>query len=365
MRILLVTDVPPTSGIGRYVASLSAEFKNVRDQEINVFSVSNQTMEHARGGFLNRVGNYPFFNFSYRALDLFVKGLSARRIPSNYDVYHLVNAALGYLAQRVEPCVVTVHDLIPFMRSIGMSSAELLWVRGMRSIVHADRVLCDSESSKKDLLRLTDVDPEKVRVVYLGVDHGLFKYRNKRQARARLNLPSNSMIVLNVGTEETRKNMPTLFEAFHELLKNVPGAVLVRIGRKSNQSKELIRRFGIENRVIYRYPSAEEVANYYNAADILCFTSFYEGFGLPLIEAMASGLPVVAGNRSSTPEVLGDAGILVEPFDVEGFAHWMHRVSTDDELRDIVSEKAFRRSLKFTWSNCAKKTLEVYKEVSE
>jgi glycosyltransferase involved in cell wall biosynthesis len=265
----------------------------------------------------------------------------------------------------MKPCVVTVHDLIPFMHSIRISSTEIFPMIGMRSVVHADRALCDSESSKRDLLHLTDIDTKKVRVIYLGVDHELFKHRDKRRARLGLNLPADRVIVLNVGTEETRKNIPTLLKAFHRLLENVPEAMLIRIGRKSNQSKRLIEHLGIEDRVIYRYPSSEEVAYYYNAADILCFPSFHEGFGLPLLEAMASGLPVVAGDRSSTPEVLGDTGLLLDPFDVEGFTHWMHEILTNKELRNTVSENEFRRSLNFSWSKCARETLEVYKEVVE
>jgi glycosyltransferase involved in cell wall biosynthesis len=316
-------------------------------------------MERARGGFLKRVGNYPLFNFSYRALDILMKALSSYRIPSNYEIYHLADATLSSVARRMKPCVVTVHDLIPFMHSIRMSSTEIFPMLGMKSVVYADRALCDSESSKKDLLRFTDIDAKKVKVIYLGVDHELFHRRDKRRTRLRLSLPANSVIVLNVGTEETRKNIPTLFKAFHKLLKDVPEALLVRIGRKSNQSKRLIRQLGIEDRVVYRYPSAEEVAYYYNAADVLCFPSYFEGFGLPVLEAMASRLPVVAGNSSSTPEVIGDTGILVKPFDVEGFAHWMHEISEGSELRNIVSEKEFRRSLTFSWGKCARETLEV------
>ena len=365
MRILLVTDVPPTSGIGRYVTSLSTEFKKISGQHADVFSVNSQNMERARVGFLKRIGNYPFFNFSFRTLEIIVKALSSYRIPSDYEIYHLADATLSSAARRIKPCVVTVHDLIPFMHSIRMSSTEIFPMIGMKSVVHADRALCDSESSRKDLLHFTDIDPKKTRVIYLGVDHSLFKRRDKRRNRLALNLPADRVIVLNVGTEETRKNMPTLFKAFQMLLKNIPEAMLIRIGRKSNQSKRLIESIGIEDRVIYRYPSAEEVAYYYNAADILCFPSFCEGFGLPLLEAMASGLPVVAGDRSSTPEVVGDTAILLDPFDVEGFTHSMYEISTNKELRDTVSGNEFRRSQNFSWSRCARETLKVYKEVLE
>ena len=137
----------------------------------------------------------------------------------------------------------------------------------------------------------------------------------------------------------------------------VPEAMLIRIGRKSNQSKRLIKHLGTDDRVVYRCPSAGEVAYCYNAADMLCFPSFYEGIGLSLLEAMTPDLPVVAGNRSSTPEVVSDTTeIVLDPSDVGCFTHWMLEISTNREFKSTVSGNEFKRSLNFGSSECARET---------
>jgi glycosyltransferase involved in cell wall biosynthesis len=115
--------------------------------------------------------------------------------------------------------------------------------------------------------------------------------------------------------------------------------------------------------LLAEWPWNKLFALYYNAADLLVHTAYHEDFGFPFLEAMASGLPVIAGNRIAIPEVVGDAGILLDPFDVNGFAYWMHEVLTNEDLKAKLSEKGYRRSMNFSWEKCARETLEVYREV--
>ena len=168
---------------------------------------------------------------------------------------------------------------------------------------------------------------------------------------------------MNVGSEESRKNIPTLLRSLKELLNSVPNALLVRVGERDAHTEKLINSLGLNGKVLYRRASPNEVALYYNAADLLCFPSYYEGFGNPPLEAMASGLPVIAGNRTSIPEVVSHAGILLDPFDVEGFAYWMREVLMNEDLRNKLSEAGYKRSMDFSWEKCARETLEVYNEV--
>jgi glycosyltransferase involved in cell wall biosynthesis len=230
-------------------------------------------------------------------------------------------------------------------------------------LINAERIICISESTKNDLLRFIDVDPRKVRVIYYGVDHELFKPRDKLEARRRLGLPLDRPIILNVGSEEPRKNIPVLLKSFKKLLNDIPNALLVRVGEKTAKVEKIIRCLNLSNKVLYRKASLNEVALYYNAADLLCFPSYYEGFGFPPLEAMASGLPVIASNASSIPEVVGDAGVLLDPFDVDGFAYWMREVLINDDLKVRLSERGYKRSLDFSWEKCARETLRVYENV--
>jgi Glycosyltransferase len=233
----------------------------------------------------------------------------------------------------------------------------------MFSIINTDYIITVSENTKKDLLHFIGVDPRKVKVVYNGVDHELFKPRDKFEARRRLGLPLDRPIILNVGSEEPRKNIPILLNSFKELLNSNPNALLVRVGKRTAQIEKLIRKLDLSGEVLYCRASQDELALYYNAADLLCFPSYYEGFGNPPLEAMASGLPVIASNRASIPEVVGDAGILLDPFDVEGFAYWMYEMLTNEDLRARFYETGYKRSLNFSWEKCARETLEVYNKV--
>jgi glycosyltransferase involved in cell wall biosynthesis len=360
MRVLLIEDMPSTSGIGRYAFSLATESKKIGGQDMEVLSLDSGTLN----SLLSKASGHPLLHRIGQVMNVSWKTLGSYRVPAGYQVYHLTNASLSPIARRFKPSVVTVHDLIPFMPWIRSSFIDFFLKLSTRDIVHADRVLCDSESTRKDVIRIMEVEPKKTRVVYLGVDHNLFRRRDKRRMRLGLNLPVDRVTVLNVGTEESRKNIATLLNAFKNLLKYVPGAILVRIGQKSERSDSLIRGLGLDGKVIYKYPSAREVAYYYNAADMLCFPSYHEGFGFPPLEAMASGLPVLAGNRSSIPEIIGDSGIMLDPFDIEGFAHWMYELSKNNDLRASISEKGYKRSLNFTWSKCANECYQVYKELS-
>ena len=172
------------------------------------------------------------------------------------------------------------------------------------------------------------------------------------------------MLVLHVGTEEEpKKNTPTLIKAFYKFQREIPNAILIRVGEKTEAAQHLIHSLGLRDKVQYFFAPSGEVAHFYNASELFVFPSSWEGFGLPPLEAMASGCPVIASNRTSIPEVVGDAAILVDEFDVDGFAYWMQRVYTDEQLKTKLTEKGFKRSKLFSWEKCAGETLEVYKEI--
>ena len=210
-------------------------------------------------------------------------------------------------------------------------------------------------------MRFFNIDPSIVRVIYNGLDHNQFKPRDKAVCRKMLGLSEDKVLVLHVGSEEPRKNIPTLIKAFHKFQREIPNAVLIRVGMKTTVIQRLINSLELGDKVIY-FRNVRDLGYVYSAADLFVFPSSLEGFGLPPLEAMASGCPVIASNRTSIPEVVGDAGILLDPFDVDGFAHWMHKVYTGEKLKVKLIEEGFKRSKMFSWEKCASETLEVYKE---
>jgi len=357
-KAALINNNPLNSGVGRYAYSLYKALSKLIDVEF--ISWEKELFDDVFT--LLRILNV---NWLYYMIKL---RLVAKKLNCGGTLVHVANS--GYLAsiipaikQKGNIIVVTIHDLIPFLPQVRGSLTDTLLRLSVRNIRHANFIICVSESTKKDLVRFIDTNPKKVRIIYYGVDHELFKPRDKLEARKKLKLPLDKPIVLNVGSEEPRKNVPTLLKAFKELLNDFPHTLLVRVGEKTAQTEKLVNKLKLKRHIVYLRPSDIELSHLYNASDAFVFPSYYEGLGLPLLEAMSSGCPVIAGNRSAVPEATGDAGILLDPFDVNGFAYWMREVLTNEDLRIKLSQKGLERSMNFSWEKCARETLEVYRKV--
>jgi glycosyltransferase involved in cell wall biosynthesis len=357
-RIVLINNNPLNSGVGNYAYSLYRHLIKISEYVTYFVSWDKELFDTTY---------YLLNNFSLNWLYYMIKlKLLAKKLRNDSSLAHITNS--GYLAsiipevkRKSDFIVITVHDLIPFV--VPRSTYDSAFRKAFLNIAYADKVIVISENTRKDLLRFIDIDPKKVRVIYCGVDHELFKPRGKLEARRKLGLPLDRPMILNVGSEEPRKNVPILLKSFKGLLNSVPDALLVRVGERTAQMEKLARNLDLSGKVLYRRASPDEVALYYNAVNLLVHHAYYEGFGNPPLEAMASRLPVIAGNRTSIPEVVGDAGILIDPFDVDGFAYWMHEVLSNEDLRIKLSEKGYKRSMMFSWEKCARETLEVYREV--
>ncbi len=188
----------------------------------------------------------------------------------------------------------------------------------------------------------------------------------KLKLRYKLNIANDQKIVLYVGSETQRQNVPILIKAFSKLRKRIPNVKLVKIGEsQSSDGREkvlkLINDLNIQNDVVFTgYISEEDMPKWYNAADVFVYPCEYAGFGLPPLEAMACGTPVITSNTTSLPEVVGDAGILINPQDIELMVNMMYKILTDNELSEELSKKGIERSKLFNWNESAKLTQEVY-----
>lgn len=239
-----------------------------------------------------------------------------------------------------------------------------LWIEPLKK--RKPKLMAISEFTKKEIMTNLNYPSEKIDAIHLGVD--LEKYR----PLTNFEKPEcfTGKTVLYTGTESYRKNIPTLIKAFYKLKKKVPNVKMVKVGKPEDRQGrknvlELINELKLGDDITFvGYVSEEDLPLFYNSADLFVFPSFYEGFGLPPLEAMACGLPVVASNTSSLPEVIGDAGIMKDPYDVDGFANAMHSVLTNDGLREDMVKKGLKRAKLFSWEKTATKTLKVYEEIS-
>ncbi len=268
--------------------------------------------------------------------------------------------------------VITVHDLafLLFPDFLTRPSARY-YSRVDIAARKADHIIAVSESTKRDTIRLLGVPPEKITVIPEAA-HPIFTPITNEDAlervRARYKLPRD--FILFVGTIEPRKNVSGLIRALRRLRDNYKTDAVVAIaGHRGWLVEEVDQTLAETNlgnavRFLGGIPN-EELVYLYNAAKLFAFPSRYEGFGLPPLEAMACGTPVVASNVSSLPEVVGDAALLVNPEDVDGLAVAMWRALSDETLRRELRAKGLKRAQTFSWERAARATLNVYRKVAD
>ncbi len=282
------------------------------------------------------------------------------------DIFHSPDFVLPPVARAVK--VLTIHDL-SFLRVPECADPRLRWYLGQvvpRSVRRADFLLADSESTRRDLVELLGVPPERVQVIYGGVD-AMFAPVEDAEAlrRAREKYARGRPFILAVGTLEPRKNYPTLIRAFARARQaaRLPHALVI-VGRKGWVYEPIfaaVDDLGLHDEVIFPgFVPDEELPALYNGADVLVTPSFYEGFGLPALEAMACGTPVIVSDVSSLPEVVGEAGVRIDPRDEAGLAEAIVRVVGDSALRAGLREAGLRRAREFTWDRAARELLGVY-----
>jgi glycosyltransferase involved in cell wall biosynthesis len=238
----------------------------------------------------------------------------------------------------------------------------------LRRAVH---VIADSEFTKNELLTFTECPAEKISVVPLGGDHLPFDSISEENVigfRQKCQVRQQSSLILHVGSCDERKNILTLLRAFAMILKSSHRDLyLVQLGGEfSPEQSEMIGRLGLEDRVRQiKRVSPFELACAYRACRLMIFPSTYEGFGLPVLEAMTAGKPVVALRAASLPELVGDSGMVVEANDPGEIARAALAVVDDQPLWQRLSQKARQRAAEFTWRRTASETLAVYRQVHE
>jgi glycosyltransferase involved in cell wall biosynthesis len=288
------------------------------------------------------------------------------------DLFHSPDFVLPPV--RTARTILTVHDLA-FLLYPECADAHLrayLEKTVPRSVQRADFVVADSENTRNDVICLLGVPPERVTVVPGGVDPAFRPVTDPARLvalRHSIGLDATTPYILFIGVIEPRKNLMGLIEAF-DILKSrrpLPHKLVVagRRGWLSESTMERAERSPNRSEIIFPgYIPEGEIATLYSAAESFAFPSHYEGFGLPVLEAMACGTPVVASRASSLPEVVGDAGMQVDPDDSERLASALELLALNPEMRADFRVRGIARAATFTWGAAARVMLDVYREVA-
>ncbi|HYN88661.1 MAG TPA: glycosyltransferase family 1 protein [Ardenticatenaceae bacterium] len=273
---------------------------------------------------------------------------------------------------REQPVIVTVHDLIPLL----LPEYRGRWlVRGYSRLVarssrQADLILADSDASRQDVLRLLHVPSDRVRTVYLGVDARYRPQPVKEIARVRRKLSLPERFVLYLGGFDVRKQVPMLLAAARRSQIAWPLVIAGRLPTADTAFTPDPRRVAAEldvgERVHYAgWIDENDKPALISAAAIFVFPSRYEGFGLPVLEALACGTPTITTTASSLPELAGDAALMIAPDDVDGLAAAIDKLMRDEETRTRLAERSPVQAARFTWERCAAETAAAYASLVE
>lgn len=290
--------------------------------------------------------------------------LPTELMKRDVDVYH----APSFILPLMRPCktVVTYHDATSklFPENLGAKVSDYYDKWSEISARNADYIICNSEYTANDLMKYYGISGDKVEVTYPAA---LPQYRphddvdlTSIQKQYGLEHP----YILYVGTIEMRKNIGLMLQAFAHIKRNRGirhQMLLVGRVRENFEVEKIIRKLGLSQDVVLAgYVPDDDMPRLYSAADLCVYVSLYEGFGLPPLEAMRCGTPVVVSNVTSIPEVVGDAGIMVDPYNVDEIAAGLYKVLTDTALRERMRSRGLQRAEMFSWAKAARQTLNIY-----
>jgi glycosyltransferase involved in cell wall biosynthesis len=342
------------AGIGRYASELAEALTARDDVDLHV----EQAYGGAASGAAGRVARGLWREGLYYPLLL---GRRARRARAQ-----LVHCPAPYgVRTGGVPLILAAHDVLPLRHPELFTRAMVLHMRHVsaRHLRRAERVTCGSEHVRRELIELVGVRPERARVVPYGVPAG-FRPMAADRERLRERFGIEGEYVLCVGTLEPRKNLRVALQAYRGLGERRAGLSLVMAGGRGWRNEAFERELAEspDGVVMTGRVTDDELVELYAGAACFLFPSLGEGIGLPLLEAMSCGTPVIASDRTSLPELVGDAGLLVDPSDSHAIGAAIARILDEPQLAAELRERGLRRSERHTWGACAEATVAVYRD---
>lgn len=290
-----------------------------------------------------------------------IKDLLINMKTSDYDVLHCLTSCGLPLGRSKAKKVVTIHDVMPFRHPEFYSEYTMSYIiEGIKETLEAaDGVITDSQFSKNDICKILNYDTDRIYVTYLGIDDKIFSKRE-------VSCPIPEEYILHIGGLHPRKGLTVLLEAFSMIKEQLPHKLVLidNMGWKDSRIHKVIDEYNLSEKVVLKKADmTDEMVSYYNYATMLVFPSLYEGFGLPPLEAMACGCPVITSNNTSLREIYEGSALLVDPTDVNSLANKILEVMKDNKLRNKMIENGLALSAKLTQEKMVENTLEVYEKI--
>ena len=280
------------------------------------------------------------------------------KYSSRYDIVHGTcnPVAPAILFKKVKKFCVTIHDLgcVIYPNKINDFTEKIQWLLLPKALRKADIIIAISKFTKSELINIYNIDDNKIKVIYLGVNTELYKPLDRSKCRQYFGLKEDKKYILYVASNLYHKRLDIAKAVFEQVKKCRDDVMLIKAGYSKKLSGKGIVNMG--------WIKEKDMPKLYSAADVYLHTSEYEGFGLPVLEAMACGLPIVASNKAAIPEVVGSAGYLVNLDDncVDEFTEKVLKCLD----REKLNKKGVERAREFSWERTAKETLKVYNELS-
>jgi len=354
------------TGIGRYTYEISKEIKNSRDFSANFYYgyLSKNLLEPTQKVATKSIKSIVTSNWLIKRVARWIIDIKTLFLPK-YDIYWEPNF-IPFKYIKAKKVVISVHDFsfILYKEYHPKERVKYFEQHFFKRIKRSDIIITGSNFTKQEIIDRLKIDANRVKVIYHGINHNQFKVLKKSNINMRL----PKKFILSVGSIEPRKNLLGLLKSYDLLSIDLKKEYkLVLVGFKGWNNKDIIKIINKNKNYIQYlgYLSEEDLVKAYNLASLFVYPSFYEGFGLPPLEAMACGTPVVTSNVSSLPEVGGDAVVYCNPYDINDIKEKIEMVLNNETLQQQMIEKGLQRAKKFTWEQSANEHMKVFKEVLE
>ncbi|MEM3431508.1 MAG: glycosyltransferase family 1 protein [Candidatus Micrarchaeia archaeon] len=358
LKIAILNDSPFDVGISNYIYNI---YLNLKKHNIQVEFYQFVSDYDRNNKYFQEVNTVKGINFRInKSLQLNqILGINYRafkKLNSMYDIIIISNPTLNKVSRYFDNVIAVGHDLYYLF---GKSNSILYskYIRNQYKLFKKFKlIICNSDFTKKEFIKYLGIENQRVHTVYPAINTEIF-HPGDKSFRKSLDINDEDILLLNVAYDSPNKNIKSVLGLLYKLPENFK---LIRIGRNFTSLKT-IKELRLEDRVyLFENLDSNKLGDIYRSSDFFVFPSLFEGFGIPVAEAMAVGLPVIVSNRTSLPEVIGDAGLIFDPYDIEGMKNAILELSKNEEKYKFMKEKSIERAKIFSYENQFKSLNEAF-----